>query len=66
METHVHAYRNSYVGYVSFDLRETRRFLKQTCASLWPARTWFLRIATVRECVCDCVCVCVCVRPRGY
>ena len=60
METHVHVYSNSYVGYVPFDLRETQRFLNQTCASLWPA-AWFLRIATVRECLYDCVCVCVCV-----
>ena len=61
METHVHVYSNSYVGYVPFDLRETQRFLNQTRASLWPARAWFLRIATVSECLYDCVCVCVCV-----
>ena len=59
METHVHVYSNSYVGYVPFDLRETQRFLNQTRASLWPARAWFLRIATVHECLYDCVCVCV-------
>ena len=27
-------------------------------------RAWFLRIASVRECLYTCVCVCV--RPRGY
>ena len=29
-------------------------------------RTWFLRIASVRECLYPCVCVCVCVCPQGY
>ena len=28
--------------------------------------TWFLRIASVYECLYVCMCVCVCVRPRGY
>ena len=46
-------------------------FLNQMCAGLWPARTWFLKIDSVRNvsmCVCvfASVCVCVCVRPRGY
>ena len=33
-----------------------------------PAHAWFLRIASVRECLYACVfaCVCVCVRLRGY
>ena len=39
--------------------------LNQARAGLWPAHTWFLRIASVREClymhVCVCVCVCMCV-----
>ena len=45
------------------------RFLNQARR---PARTWFIRIASVREClyvyVCVCVCVCVvCVcPPQGY
>ena len=38
--------------------------LNQARAGLWPARTWFLRIVSVR--MYACVCVCVCVRPRGY
>ena len=64
METHVHVCSNSYVGYVPFDLRETQRFLNQMRASLWPVHAWFLRIATVRECLYDCVCVCACVCVR--
>ena len=28
----------------------------------WPARAWFLEIASVRMYACVCVCVCVCMR----
>ena len=36
-----------------------REFLNQ-------AHTWFLRMASVRECQYVYVCVCLCVCPRGY
>ena len=29
-------------------------------------RTWFLRIASVHECLYVCMCVYVCVHPQGY
>ena len=37
--------------------------LNHARAGLWPACAWFLRIASVRECLYACVfaCVCVCV-----
>ena len=41
-------------------------FLNQVRAGRRPAHAWFLRIASVRECLYACVCVCVCPRPRGY
>ena len=46
-------------------------FLNQAHAGRRPVHTWFLRIASVRECLyaCVCVCVCVCLRvclPQGY
>ena len=41
----------------------TSAFLNQAYAGLWPAHAWFLRIASVRECLYACVCVCVCVCP---
>ena len=41
--------------------------LNQARAGHRPARTWFLRIASVRKCLCVCVFVCVCVcPPQGY
>ena len=41
-------------------------FLNQACAGHRPVRAWFLRIASVRECLYACVCVClrVCPPPR--
>ena len=33
------------------------RFFNQACADLEPTRTWFLRIASVREHLYACVCV---------
>ena len=45
-----------------------QKFLNQAHAGLWLARAWFLRIASVCECLYACVlaCVCVCVHPQGY
>ena len=36
-------------------------FLNQACAGHRPVCAWFLRIASVRECLYACVFVCVCV-----
>ena len=44
-------------------LQENFKFCKEF---LNHARAWFLRIASVRECLYACVCVCVCVFPRGF
>ena len=40
---------------------ESQKFLNQTRAGHRPVRAWFLRIASVRECLCVCVCLHVCV-----
>ena len=45
--------------------KRTTSFLNQACASLRPARAWFLKIDPVRI-VGMRACVCVCVRARGY
>ena len=47
-----------------FGIGQARQLLNQARAGHRPARTWFLRIASVRELLY--VCVCLCVRPRGY
>ena len=39
------------------------RVLNQACARHRLACAWFLKIASVRECLYVCVCVCLCVRP---
>ena len=41
-------------------------FLNQACAGCRPARTWFLKITSVRACVGVCVCACVHVYPCGH
>ena len=45
-------------------------FLNQVRTGLWLARSWFLIIASLHEClyacVHQCVCVCLSVCPRGY
>ena len=43
-------------------------FLNQACMGYRPVRAWFLRIASVHEClyarVFVCVCTCMCPHPR--
>ena len=39
----------------------TYLLLNQARTGLWPAHTWFLRIASVCECLYACVCLCACV-----
>ena len=84
--TSLHVYINVHMGMWQCIVLElvlnNVPFLNQSRAGHRLARAWFLRIASVREClyacvcmfVCVCVCVCVrvcvcvciCVRPQGY